>query len=127
MRNVHKRVILAVSCALSGVAMVVGVLTVAVPASTAASTPPTVTTGTAARTGHTGETLTGTVNPNGEPTTYYFEYGPTTSYGSQTTTTSAGAGTASVNDWLSCRVGGDSVVGPEPAPPASMNRRRCTL
>jgi hypothetical protein len=36
--------------------------------------------------------LNGTVNPNGTPTTYYFEYGPTSSYGTQTSALSAGSG-----------------------------------
>ena len=34
----------------------------------------------------TSATLRGTVNPNNEPTTWYFEYGPTKSYGSRTDT-----------------------------------------
>ncbi len=41
--------------------------------------------------------LNGTVNPNGSATTYYFEYGTTTTYGTQTTSSSAGAGTTAVN------------------------------
>jgi streptogramin lyase len=44
----------------------------------------------------TGATLTGTVNPNGEETKYYFEYGTSTSYGTKTGETSAGAGTSKV-------------------------------
>ena len=35
------------------------------------------------------------VMPGGLATNYWFEYGPTTSYGSVTTTTSAGSGRAS--------------------------------
>ena len=34
--------------------------------------------------------LAGSVNPNGEPTTYFFEYGPTTAYGTHTSQGSAG-------------------------------------
>jgi len=41
--------------------------------------------------------LNGTVNPNGDSTTYYFEYGTTTSYGTTTTSTSAGSGTSAVS------------------------------
>jgi outer membrane protein assembly factor BamB len=37
--------------------------------------------------------LSGTLNPNGQATTYHFEYGTTASYGSQTPDQSAGAGT----------------------------------
>ncbi len=40
-----------------------------------------------------GATLNGRVMPGGLATNYWFEYGPTTSYGSVTTTTSAGSGT----------------------------------
>jgi len=42
-------------------------------------------------------TLNGAVNPNGEGTTYYFEYGLDTSYGSTTSSGSAGSGTSSVS------------------------------
>ena len=43
-------------------------------------------------------TVSGSVNPNGSPTTYDFEYGPTKSYGHLTTPTpvSAGEGTSAV-------------------------------
>jgi hypothetical protein len=40
--------------------------------------------------------LEGTVNPNGAETTYYFEYGTTTSYGSKTTEVTVPSGTANV-------------------------------
>lgn len=43
--------------------------------------PPAVTTGRAVDVGTTAVTLLGTVNPFGQQTTYYFEYGPTASYG----------------------------------------------
>ena len=39
---------------------------------------------------------TGIVDPHGSTTKWYFEYGPSTSYGSTTPTNSAGAGTADV-------------------------------
>ena len=42
-------------------------------------------------------TLNGTVNPNGETTTYYFEYGPDTSYGTTTSSASAGSGPSAVS------------------------------
>ncbi len=44
--------------------------------------PPTVTTNTVPFSSQTSATLSGTVTPNGLPTDYYFEYGPTTGYGS---------------------------------------------
>ena len=37
--------------------------------------------------------LRGSVNPKGHPTTWYFEYGKTTSYGSKTTNSDADNGT----------------------------------
>ncbi len=48
---------------------------------------------------HAGETtvaLEGTVNPHGEETTCYFQYGTTTAYGAQTPTAVAGSGTTGV-------------------------------
>lgn len=53
---------------------------------------PTVSTGQATSVTSKAATLNGTVNPNGEDTTYYFEYGETTSYGSTTMSTGAGSG-----------------------------------
>lgn len=44
----------------------------------------------------TGAYLLGGVYPNGEPTTYHWEYGPTTDYGQRSRSYSAGAGTAPV-------------------------------
>jgi len=40
--------------------------------------------------------LEGTINPQGAPTAYYFEYGATASYGSFTTNRDAGSGVSSV-------------------------------
>ena len=59
----------------------------------AATAPPTVVTGTASQVTAGAAVVNGTVNPNGQASTYVFQYGPTTNYGSQTTTTSAGSGT----------------------------------
>jgi len=58
--------------------------------------PPTVTTTSATSVTSTSATLNGTVNPNGEATTYYFEYGVDTSYGFTTSSSSAGSGTSPV-------------------------------
>ncbi len=58
--------------------------------------PPAVTTSAPTFVMSTGATLNGTVNPNGGPTTAYFEYGTTTSYGSQTATQNLGSGTTAV-------------------------------
>jgi hypothetical protein len=46
--------------------------------------------------GETSATLNGGVYPNGLDTTYYWQYGPTTSYGGQTTTADIVAGRAPV-------------------------------
>ena len=43
-------------------------------------------------------TLNGTVNPDGSETKYYFEYGPSTSYGKKTSEAGAGAGTSGVKE-----------------------------
>jgi len=59
--------------------------------------PPTLSTGSATSVTTNSATLNGTVNPNRESTTYYFEYGTTASYGSATTETDAGSGTEEVS------------------------------
>jgi len=56
---------------------------------------PTVSTGSAVASLSTA-TVTGTVNPQGRPTTYYFEFGETTNYGQQTSPQSAGQGATPV-------------------------------
>ena len=67
----------------------------AVPQALAAG-PPTATTGAAQQVDYASATVTGTVNPSGSATTYYFLYGPSSAYGMQTSATSAGAGTTGV-------------------------------
>ncbi len=64
---------------------------------TTSSVAPTVFTTVATLVTSTSATLNGTVNPNGEATTYYFEYGTDTSYGSPTSSASAGSGTSAVS------------------------------
>jgi phosphodiesterase/alkaline phosphatase D-like protein len=61
-----------------------------------AASGPSVTTGAASGVGATSATLTGSVNPQGQATTYHFEYGTTTAYGSSSSSGSAGNGTAPV-------------------------------
>ncbi len=58
---------------------------------------PVVTTGTATAITSTSAKLNGAVNRGGEATSYYFQYGTTTSYGSQTPTSPLGSGSANVN------------------------------
>ncbi|MBI2839646.1 MAG: hypothetical protein HYX75_15145 [Acidobacteria bacterium] len=48
---------------------------------TGATNPPAVTTGSASSVGTTSATLGATINPNSSATSWYVEYGPTTSYG----------------------------------------------
>jgi hypothetical protein len=55
---------------------------------------PAATTGPAGVVTEQSATLTGSVNANGVPTIYWFEYGPTTAYGSATPATDAGSGGA---------------------------------
>jgi|GEM_PF-1918963 len=65
---------------------------------------PAVTTAAASAIGESEATLNGSVNPFGQATSYYFEYGQTASYGTKTTETSAGEGSAAVAE--SATVGG---------------------
>ncbi|MGH2882301.1 MAG: fibronectin type III domain-containing protein, partial [Solirubrobacteraceae bacterium] len=65
------------------------------PASAAASAPA-VTSGSASNLGQSSATLSGTVNPNGQSTTYYFQYGTSTTYGTQTSPADAGSGSTPV-------------------------------
>ena len=57
---------------------------------------PTVSTSAASGIREERVTLNGDVNPNASITHYYFQYGPTTSYGSDTVIGNAGAGTSTV-------------------------------
>lgn len=84
------------------VLVAVGLLAVAVisaghptPASAAASAPA-VTTSSPSDVGQTSATLSGTVNPSGQSTTYFFQYGTTTAYTTQTNATGVGSGTTPV-------------------------------
>jgi hypothetical protein len=58
---------------------------------------PTATTGPATAIGATTATVTGTVAPGGQATTWYVQYGTSTSYGAQTAKANAGSGTTAVN------------------------------
>jgi hypothetical protein len=64
--------------------------------SAAAAVLPLATTGAASNTTVDSATVSGTVNPEGKPATYFFEYGSTASYGLQTAPAGAGSGTGSV-------------------------------
>lgn len=82
---------------LGAAALVAGVVLLS--ADLGAATPasaPTAITGPVSTIGPTSATVTGTVNPNGQATTWYVEYGTSTSYGSKTSAKSAGSATANV-------------------------------
>src|SRR5437773_6715901 len=81
-----------------GIAILIGAgllspVALAAPAASA----PTAITGPVETLGATTATVTGTVNPNGQATNRYFEYGTTTSYGSKTASVGVGSGTANVD------------------------------
>jgi hypothetical protein len=80
---------------LIAVTAALGLLGMAVTGTPAAAAPPAATTGAALSLTSSSANVTGTVNPNGEETTYSFQYGTTTGYGFQTNPQSAGAGTQS--------------------------------
>jgi hypothetical protein len=63
----------------------------------APTTPPTVVTTPETNVGPNSATLNGTVDPNGQSTRYYFEYGTTNAYGFETASTNAGAGSSPVS------------------------------
>jgi len=69
---------------------------VLVGAGSAAAAAPSASTGPVSSVGPTTATVAGSVNPNGTATSWYVEYGTTTSYGSKTSSQSAGSGTSSV-------------------------------
>jgi phosphodiesterase/alkaline phosphatase D-like protein len=77
------------------VAVVAGIALAAAPQAVAKA--PTAVTGPATSVGGTSATVTGSVDPGGEATSWYVEYGRTTSYGSRTATRSAGNGTVVVD------------------------------
>jgi hypothetical protein len=58
-------------------------------------TPPEAGTGAAEAVGHNTATVSGTVNPEGQETSYTIQYGTTTGYGDSTAPVSVGAGVAS--------------------------------
>jgi hypothetical protein len=74
------------------------------PRAAAATPAPSVTTGTARAVTPTAERVLGIVNPNGQATSYHFEYGTSTIYGSTTPKLTAGAGT--INRGASSTLGG---------------------
>jgi hypothetical protein len=68
----------------------------ALPVAAHAAAAPKASTGPTRDISYGSATLTGTVNPAGNNTSYYFQYGPTKAYGGQTAIADAGAGTSNV-------------------------------
>src|SRR5512146_2675670 len=68
----------------------------ALPAAAQAAVAPKVNTTGAREVSYGSAVLTGSVNPNGSNTSYYFQYGLTRAYGSQTAIADAGSGTKAV-------------------------------
>jgi len=83
-----------------GFVWITGVLTASVVSlglvSVASAASPQVTTGGASAIKKNSATVAATVNPGGQQTVFYIQYGPTTAYGLQSATKSAGAGTKNV-------------------------------
>lgn len=81
------------------IACALAVICLSVPAlSSAATSPaaPTVSTSVSTNVSESAGTVYGYVNPNGQETSYAFQYGTSTSYGSQTTLLAAGKGSESM-------------------------------
>lgn len=77
-------------------AVVAAIAVLALPAAAHAAVVPKVNTNGAREVSYGSAVLTGSVNPNGSNTSYYFQYGLTKAYGSQTAIADAGAGTKAV-------------------------------
>jgi hypothetical protein len=77
-------------------ALALALAALAVPATAQAAGIPKVNTNGAREVSYGSAVLTGSVNPNGNNTSYYFQYGLTKAYGSQTAIADAGSGTKSV-------------------------------
>ena len=81
----------------AAVALATAVLLLAGAGAAAAASPPIVATGATSDVGPTSATISGTVNPNGQATTWWIEYGTSTAYGPKTASKSAGSGTTNVD------------------------------
>ncbi len=73
------------------------ILALILAAPAAAASRPGVTTRGAKLVSYASAALTGTVNPNAQNTSYYFQYGPTKAYGGQSAIADAGSGTKAVS------------------------------
>ena len=87
----------------SSAAVLVALGALAAPAVAQAALP-NVSTGQAHQVSYSSAVLTGSVNPNGANTSYYFQFGPTRAYGGQSAIADAGGGTHVVK--VSLAIGG---------------------
>ncbi|MFL5883579.1 MAG: N-acetylmuramoyl-L-alanine amidase [Thermoleophilaceae bacterium] len=71
-----------------------------------ATAKPAATTGTVTAIGSSTATVTGTVNPNGATTTYFFQYGTSTSYGNAAPSPAASAGSGTSAQSVSATLAG---------------------
>jgi hypothetical protein len=78
------------------ITLLVAVMALSGAGTATAATAPTASTGPVTSVAPTTATVSGSVNPNGSATTWYVEYGTSTSYGPKTSAASAGSGTTSV-------------------------------
>lgn len=83
-------------CPKGSVVALIAVLALLIAPAALAALAPAVSTGSATSATASSATLGGTVNPEGQATTYQFEYGLTTAYGTTTASTSAGSGTSAM-------------------------------
>ena len=78
------------------IAPVLAVLAIAAVGGAATLSAPTASTGPVSTVTNSTAGVSGSVNPGGESTTWYVEYGPTTGYGKKTSSANAGSGTSTV-------------------------------
>lgn len=93
MRSIPRRIALGATALMASAS--IGAAALGASAS-AAPVAPSAATSTATAVAPSNESVLGTVNPNGSPTQYYFDYGTSTSYGSQTPVSPAGSGTTAL-------------------------------
>jgi hypothetical protein len=98
-RKLRINILLASGCVCAGAIAAIPTI-----ASGASSPPPAVTSAGATNVSSGGATLNGTVNPNGQDTSYAFDWGTSTSYGHESPFTPAGAG--STAQAVSAAIGG---------------------
>jgi hypothetical protein len=87
----------------AGVLAALTVLAATITAVAIAASSPTVSTGSATKIGNNSATLNGAVNPNGDTTSYLFNYGLTSVYGTFTAKHSIGKGTKSLPEKLTIK------------------------